>query len=248
MLCAGFATRMRPLTLSAPKPLLPVAGRTILDHLLDRLTATGAIDEIAIVTNHAHAQAFTEWRLKRCEQDPQRPIEILDDGATHNETRLGAVHDLALAVERLELEAPLLVAAGDNLFDFDFSLFFADHLANPRTLVLAYEETEAARLTRSGVVTLDADGRILELVEKPEHPRGRWVCPPVYLLEGDALAELPAFLASGGDTDAPGNFIAWLAARGIAWAHRMDGTRYDVGNVKNYHAAAAWLAARAPRQ
>ena len=46
MLCAGFATRMRPLTLSTPKPLLPVAGRTILDHLLDRLTATGAIDEM----------------------------------------------------------------------------------------------------------------------------------------------------------------------------------------------------------
>ncbi|MEO2168508.1 MAG: nucleotidyltransferase family protein [bacterium] len=248
MLCAGFATRLRPLTITTPKPLLRVGGRTILDHLLDQLTATGAIDEITLVTNHVHAEAFARWRLQRREKDPHRPIEILDDLATRNETRLGAVRDLALAVEHLGQEAPLLVAAGDNLFDFDFADFFTDHEANPRTLVLGYEETETSRLTRSGVATLDEEGRILELVEKPEHPRGRWVCPPVYLFEPDALAELPAFLASGADTDAPGNFIAWLAARGIAWAHRMNGARYDVGNIDSYRAADAWLAARPPRQ
>ena len=245
VLAAGFATRLRPLTDRTPKPLLTVGGRTILDRMLDQFRASGEIDELALVTNHAHHDAFALWRDRRHAEDPDLPIEILDDGATTNETRLGAVRDLALAVETLSLDAPLLVAAGDNLFDFDFRKFFDDHACNPRTLVLSYEEDDPARLTRSGVATLaDDDSRILELVEKPEHPASRWVCPPIYLFEADALEELPAFLAYGADTDAPGNFVAWLAERGLVWAHRMNGARYDVGNVASYEAAPAWLASR----
>ncbi len=245
VLAAGFATRLRPLTDRTPKPLLAISGRTLLDRMLDQWCATGQVESLAVVTNHAHVDAFEAWRAHRGLENPDLPLEILDDGATTNETRLGAVRDLALSVEKLKLEGPLLVAAGDNLFDFDFNDLLDDHARSPRTLVLSYAEDDPARLTRSGVARLADDGRILSLVEKPEHPEGHWVCPPVYIFEADALAELPAFLAHGADTDAPGNFIAWLADRGIAWAHRMQGARYDVGNVASYEAAPAWLDARA---
>ncbi len=69
------------------------------------------------------------------------------------------------------------------------------------------------------------------------------VCPPVYLFESQALCELPAFLAAAADTDAPGDFIRWLAERGLVHAHRMRGERFDVGNPEAYAAAAAWLVA-----
>lgn len=248
MLCAGFATRLRPLTEHTPKPLLLVAGRTILDRILDQFAETRAIDSIILITNHANHDRFMEWRAGRQKDNPQHEIIIFDDGATCNESRLGAVQDLALAVNRGNLEAPLLVAAGDNLFDFDFSRLLEDHARNPRSLVLAYREKERARLRRSGVASLDGDGKILHLVEKPEDPQGNWVCPPVYLFEADALAELPAFLAAAEDTDAPGHFISWLATAGLVWAHRMDGERYDVGTLESYRRADTWLAARRGRQ
>ena len=244
VLAAGFATRLRPLTDKIPKPLLDVAGRTILDRMLDGLAATGAIHEVFIVTNQSHHRAFLEWRDRRSHEDPRLPIQILNDGATSNANRLGAVRDLASAVTHWNLTGPLLVAAGDNLFDFNFDDFLQDHAGHPRSLVLASPENDPVKLARSGVATLDSAGRILALAEKPTHPQGQWICPPVYLFEQEALAELPTFLDQAPDTDAPGNFIAWLAAHKLVWAHQMQGARFDVGNLENYHAAAAWLASR----
>ncbi len=243
VLAAGFATRLRPLTDKTPKPLLDVAGKTILDRMLDDLEATDAIDEILLVTNQAHYAAFLAWR-ERGTRKHSIPIQVVSDGATNNQTRLGAVRDLAFAVEHWNLVGPLLVVAGDNLFDFRFESFLEDHTAKPRSLVLAYREDNPQKLGRAGVARLDSAGRILELVEKPSTPQGRWICPPVYLFESIALAELPTFLANAPDTDAPGNFIAWLASRKLVWAHRMQGARFDVGNLENYHAAPAWLASR----
>ncbi len=244
VLAAGFATRLRPLTEKTPKPLLPVAGRSILDRLLDDLESTAVFEEILIVTNAAHHDAFIAWSESRRGPEHPLPIAVLNDGATSNETRRGAVRDLALAVQNWSLQGPLLVAAGDNLFDFRFADLLEDHAENPRTLVLTYPETDPIKLARSGVATLSESGQILALVEKPAQPQGQWICPPVYLFENEALAELPAFLEEAPDTDAPGNFIAWLAQRGLAWAHRMQGARFDVGNLENYHAAADWLASR----
>ena len=60
ILCAGFATRLRPLTLDRPKHLLPIAGRPMLDHLLDRLAESG-IRSGVLVTNHRFAPNFERW-------------------------------------------------------------------------------------------------------------------------------------------------------------------------------------------
>ncbi len=259
LLCAGFATRLEAVTRGGPKPLLEIAGRSLLDRLLDDLldgarraaddprasrgageVRAGAIDEILVVTNARHLAVYEAWAATRPVGEP--PLRILDDGATDNASRLGAVRDLALAVGHFRLRAPLLVAAGDNLFRFDFSEFFADYQSRPRSLVLAMRERDPARLRRSGVAQLDDEGRVLGFDEKPAHPRGEWVCPPVYLFEADALAELPAFLNAAPDTDAPGNFVGWLAPRGHVWAHRMNGERFDVGTPESWAAAPAWLA------
>ena len=62
ILAAGYATRLYPLTKDTPKALLPVAGRTILDRLLDGMRAIPEIDHIHLVTNHRFAPAFEEWR------------------------------------------------------------------------------------------------------------------------------------------------------------------------------------------
>src|SRR3989442_1199797 len=60
ILCGGFATRLRPLTLDRPKHLLPIAGRPMLDHLLDRLGASGITSGV-LVTNHRFISNFADW-------------------------------------------------------------------------------------------------------------------------------------------------------------------------------------------
>ena len=88
ILAAGYATRLRPLTDSIPKQLLPVGGRPMVDWILDRIAETTA-DEVHLVTNARFADDFERWA-------EGKDVQIHDDGTTSNEDRLGAIGDIQL--------------------------------------------------------------------------------------------------------------------------------------------------------
>ena len=118
VLAAGYATRLSPLTDSIPKMLLPLAERPMLDYLLDRIRDVGEIDEIHLVTNARFASAFEEWAPE--------DVTVHDDRTTSNDDRLGAVGDLAFAIERAGLAAEdLFVVAGDNLIGYSLPEYVA---------------------------------------------------------------------------------------------------------------------------
>ena len=118
-LAAGYATRLYPLTENFPKPLLEVAGKPILDWLIDDMAQTGLVDEYIVISNHKFAQIFRDWAARHTSVT----IRVVDDGTMTNETRLGAVRDIQFAIEQLHLDDDLLVMAGDNLLDFSLSGF-----------------------------------------------------------------------------------------------------------------------------
>jgi tripartite ATP-independent transporter DctP family solute receptor len=227
LLCAGFATRLHPVTRDVPKPLLEVGGRPILEDLLEQLLIAGGPWDLTLVSNARFAQAFRRWAEGFAARHPGLALEVLDDGATHDEGRLGAVGDLAFALEGRAPDGPVLVAAGDNLFRFPLGDFLADHAARPRNLILVYREPELARRRRSGVCVLDAAGRVVSFAEKPAEPPSEWCCPPLYVLEPPALARLGEFLDASPGADAPGSFLACFVAadvRSIKLAHGLPVT------------------------
>src|SRR5947199_7103354 len=115
ILAAGYATRLYPLTLDRPKALLPVGGKPILDHLLDRLDEIPGLDAVHVVTNSKFVGALREWV-----EASGRGARILDDGTDSEETKLGAIGDLELAIRSESIDDDLLVLAGDNLFSESF--------------------------------------------------------------------------------------------------------------------------------
>jgi len=241
LLCAGFATRLYPLTRDVPKSLLPIRGAPIVEDLVAQLAATRRISEMVIVSNARFYERFCAWRAEAAKQFPTVRLEVLDDGAWDNEHRLGAVGDLAFAVERRRIRRSAVVAAGDNLFRFPIGRFLEDYLENPRNLVVVARERNRGALRRTGVAEIGANGRLLRLDEKPERPRTDWACPALYILEARALALVRSFLAQSKEADAPGQFIAWLAERESVFTHEMRGRRLDIGNLENYRAAEQWL-------
>lgn len=122
ILAAGYATRLYPLAENFPKPLLKVGEKSILDWLVDDLVDTTDIDEFVVISNHKFAQHFENWKNNKQKTRPYE-ITVIDDGTSTNETRLGAVKDIQLAVEKLNLADDLLVMAGDNVLDFSLSKF-----------------------------------------------------------------------------------------------------------------------------
>ncbi|HEV2126425.1 MAG TPA: sugar phosphate nucleotidyltransferase, partial [Chloroflexota bacterium] len=152
LLAAGYATRLYPLTLHTPKPLLPVAGKPIADYMVEQLAAIPEIQRLLVVTNHRFAGDFREWALRA----PSRfRIEVVDDGTDTNETRLGAIGDIDFTLKRHpELASePLFVLGGDNLVDFQLADMVRDFQARggQASIVCLVREHDPAQLRRSGI-------------------------------------------------------------------------------------------------
>ena len=233
-LTAGYATRLYPLTENFPKPLLDVAGRSILDRLIDDLDATGRIDGYAVVTNHKFAGHFRDWAAAYGGR-----VQVVDDGTSTNETRLGAVRDIKYAVDALDLDDDLLVLAGDNLLSFSLASFLDYAAAKGTSCIMRYHEPSVRRLRKSGVVKIARDGRVLSMEEKPAVPQSHWCCPPFYFYKKTDLARLDEALAAGCGVDAPGSLAAWIASVSPVYAMKMPGPRYDIGTLDSYRAVCA---------
>ena len=226
ILAAGYATRLYPLTENFPKPLLEVAGRSILDRLLDDLSATGLIDEYIVVTNHKFAGIFRQWASAR--------ITILDDGTSSNDSRLGAVRDILFAIQERGIDDDAFVMAGDNLLSFSLKGFLEYCREKGASCIMRYAEPDERRLHKSGIVEVGEDDRVLSMEEKPAEPKSHWCCPPFYFYTREDLARVEEAIADGCGTDAPGSLAAWLSAHSAVYAWPMPGPRYDIGTLENY--------------
>lgn len=229
-LAAGFATRLYPLTQNFPKPLLKVGERNILDRLVDDLESTRLIDGYCVVSNARFVDHFHEWVKTRPEN-----IAVVNDGTTTNETRLGAVRDLALGIESLKIDDDLLVLAGDNLLDFSLKGFLEYAREKGTSCAMRYNEPDVEKLKRCGVMQIDAQDRVVSMEEKPPMPQSHWCAPPFYYYRREDLPLVATALNQGCGVDAPGSFLAWLAAHVPVHAYLMPGKRFDVGTLESYN-------------
>jgi glucose-1-phosphate thymidylyltransferase len=231
VLAAGYATRLRPLTETFPKELLPVAGRPILDWILDKVAEVRDVDAVHVVTNARKAAFFREWARGR-------DVVVHDDGTSSNETRLGAIGDIAFAVAEGALDDDVLVIAGDNLFDFSLADYVAFWRACGRASALAVHDVGSLELARRyGIVAVDGESRVLDLVEKPQEPPSTLAATATYLLHRAHVPLVARYLADGNAPDPPGSFFVWLFAREPLYAYRFDGDWLDIGDHEQLLAA-----------
>lgn len=148
LLCAGYATRMYPLTENFPKPLLDIKGKALIDYLIDDIENNNLIDEYIIISNHKFINHFNNWKDNN---KYKNKISLLDDGSTNNDNRLGAVKDILFAIENANINDDLLVLAGDNLLDFSLKGFIDFSIEKNSNAVMRYFEAELPRLQRTGV-------------------------------------------------------------------------------------------------
>jgi glucose-1-phosphate thymidylyltransferase len=225
ILAAGYATRLRPLTDRIAKPLLPVGGRPLVDWLLERVEEVPGLDGIHLVTNTRFAPDFERWASGR-------DVRVHDDGTRSNADRLGAIGDVRFVVEQARIAGDdLLVVAGDNLFDASLSSFVSWWREREGASALGLYDVGDLRLARSyGVVELDAECRVVAMVEKPEHPSSTLAATATYLYRREHVPLLARYLAEGNSPDQPGHFVAWLHTRAPVYGYRFEGEWIDIGD------------------
>jgi glucose-1-phosphate thymidylyltransferase len=218
ILAAGYATRLRPLTDSIPKQLLPVGGRPMVDWILDRVAETTA-DEVHLVTNARFAPDFERWAR-------DKDVRVHNDGTTSNEDRLGAIGDIAF----VGLDDDLLAIAGDNLFDYSLADFDAYWRRKEGSCVAVHDVGDPELAKKYGIVDVDEDDRITNFVEKPVDPPTTLCATATYLYRREHAARVATYLAEGNPPDQPGNFVAWLYTRAPVYAYRFPGEWFDIGD------------------
>jgi hypothetical protein len=113
ILAGGYARRLWTITWDRPKPLLPVAGKPILDWLMDRIPDS---DRPILSVNRRFAAASAAWA-------DGHPVGLMVEETRSEEEKLGSMGELAYPVDRLGLNDDLLVIGGDKLFELDLAEF-----------------------------------------------------------------------------------------------------------------------------
>jgi glucose-1-phosphate thymidylyltransferase len=227
ILAAGYATRLRPLTNTWAKELLPVGGRPIIDWILDAVANVDEVDEVHVVTNGRKAPAFREWAAGRGDD-----VVVHDDGTTSNDDRLGAIGDMGFVVAAAGLDDDLLVIAGDNLFDFDLRDYVAFWRGKGRASAIAVRDVHSKELAALyGIVELDGDDRVVDFVEKPAVPPTTLVAIATYLYHRSHVPLIGTYLEEGNAPDQPGRFVQWLHTREPVYAWTFDESWYDIGDL-----------------
>ncbi len=234
VIAAGYATRLGDLTKNFPKPLLKIGKSTILGRMLDDIDRIADIDEHIIITNHKFAPIFEDWKQ---EQHYQKPITILDDGTVTNETRLGAVCDLLLAIDRLDIQDDMLVVAADNLLFFSFQEFVEFAKQKATSCIMCHNQPDIAKLQRTGVIVTDNNMRVLNMEEKPQVPKSHWAVPPFYIYLKKDLELVRHSVEQGCGKDAPGNLAHYMVEHTTMHAWPMTAGRFDIGSLDTYYEA-----------
>ncbi len=218
---AGMGKRLRPHTLTIPKPLVPVAGKPIVQHLVEDIAALvpdNAIDEIVFVTGRFGKDA--EKHLISVAESLGAKGKI-----AYQDEALGTAHAIWCAKEALK--GNTIVAFADTLFTADFKL------DNEKDGVLWVKQIEDP--SAFGVVTLDDDGHITGFVEKPQTFVSDLAMIGIYYFkDGEKLAEEIQYLMDnnvmkGGEYQLPDALLR-MTQKGLKFSPGKVGEWMDCGN------------------
>ena len=237
ILAAGYATRLYPLTLNKAKPLLEVAGKPMIEWVVDSLSGVDGIETVYIVTNSKFAHDFEAWSAQYRARCPKFAFKIVNDGSTSDSDKLGAIGDINLVLAREQIQmTDLLIVAGDNLFSDPLDDFIAK-VRGTKAAVALYDVGDLEAIKKYNNTTLAADGTITAFEEKPAKPQNTLTAIALYYYSPEVLAMLPTYIAAGNNPDQPGRFIQWLYPRTPVNTVQLHGTWFDIGSKETLEEA-----------
>lgn len=225
ILAGGFATRLWPLTERRAKPLLPLVGKPILTHILEKIPRDFPV---TVSTNAAFEEDFAMWR-----QTLERPVTVHIEQALHDDVKLGTNRAVAEWVKRENIAEDILLLTGDNYLGFDMETFLKAY--RPGTPLLAtYDLKDLAQAGKFGTVLVAKDGRTIETFEeKPKEPRSTLISTGCSVLPAATLPILAAYADT--QPDQIGGIFEEFLRKGLTIdAFTFGEPWFDIGSFEAY--------------
>jgi mannose-1-phosphate guanylyltransferase len=180
VLAGGLGTRLRPLTDTLPKCLVPIAGKPLLGYWLDHLEQAGVRD---VLVNTHHLPELVRAYL--ADVRATRPLDVVE---AYEPVLLGSAGTVAANRAWADDCDEVLIIYADNLSTVDLGKVLAFHRSHrdPVTMMLFHTPYPS----QCGIAALDANGRITEFVEKPAHPKSDQANAGLYVVDADIYREM----------------------------------------------------------
>ncbi|GHU88397.1 nucleotidyltransferase [Clostridia bacterium] len=222
ILAGGEGTRLRPLSLHKPKPMVPIFDRPVLEYTINHLKSHGITDLIATLRALPHVVTDffgdgTRWGVHiehKIEREP-----------------LGTAGAVRAVLPSLDPDSPTLIMSGDGMCDFDLSAAINFHMSRnaAATLILRRQ----TNLMGYGLVMTDRSGRVTRFIEKPSWGQvfADTVNTGIYILGYDIIERIP----QGKTYDFARDLFPLLLAEGAAiYGYAADGYWCDIGDTEAY--------------
>lgn len=230
IMAGGEGTRLKPLTNTRPKPLLPVLGRPCIEYVINSLASAG-VEEIFIACGYRSQDI-----VKSLGETTRSGAKIV---YAYEETPMGTAGAVKLLQDRIH--GTFIVGSGDTITDADLGRLIDLHMEKKALVTMALTEVE--RPEQFGIVGVNADGRIERFKEKPkpEEVFSNVINAGTYVLEPEVLDHVP----TATKYDFSKNLFPDLLQQGkVLCASRLNGYWKDIGRPKDLFRANIDLAER----
>jgi glucose-1-phosphate thymidylyltransferase len=233
ILAAGYATRLYPLTLNQPKPLLPVAGKPMINHVLDHLSGIQGIEKVLVVTNNKFITHFEQWAADYDKKGAGFDFKIINDGSTSDDDKLGAIGDINLVIEKEKITGDLMVVAGDNLFDQSLVDFGRACKEKNAPVLGVYDVKDWELVKKYNSISVDESGKITHFEEKSPNPKSTLTGIALYYYPASVVPMIKQYIAEGNNPDQPGRLVQWLYPRLPFYTWKVPGMWFDIGGKES---------------
>ncbi len=231
ILAGGYATRLMPVTKHIPKPLLPVNGKPIINHIIEEVDKLDSVDEIIISTNKKFENHFNFWKRGI---STSKPLDIVVEPTLSEGEKFGSIKAIDYIIKRKKLNDDLMIIAGDNLFTFDLREFEKSFKKNRAPHVALYDIKKKELAKRFGVMKIDENNVVVEFEEKPSEPKSTLVSTACYIFPKEVLPLFDEYVSNGFNKDSPGFFLQWLYKKTNIIGYPFEGKWFDIGTLDAY--------------